>query len=268
MLSGGVSPGLPQLAVRYKAQTPTACQPGGTSNGMSAGQYKATPGGKFPVQNGSVTDTYQTKILWRHAVMTAKAAEPRYSALHSRLRRVKGSADRCIIFDCHTGNTNFQWANISGHYDDSDDFMPMCLKHHRQYDYLRSPGRGSSQYVGVRWDKGSRKWAAMMHINGKSTRLGLFDDELEAKRARDRAELLRFSNGPIDRPAKRGGRHHTKLTEAIVAKCRERFANGEPQTALAREFGVTSVAMSYAVTGKHWKQVPMVGCLISSMSKE
>jgi hypothetical protein len=61
MLSGGeVSPGLQQLAARYKAQTPTAYQPGGTSNGMSAGQYKATLGGKFPVQNGSATDTYET----------------------------------------------------------------------------------------------------------------------------------------------------------------------------------------------------------------
>jgi hypothetical protein len=62
MLSGGESsPGLQQLAARYKAQTPTSYKPGGTSNGMSAGQFQATLGGLFPVQNGSASDTYNTK---------------------------------------------------------------------------------------------------------------------------------------------------------------------------------------------------------------
>jgi hypothetical protein len=65
MLSGGeVSPGLQQLAARYKAQTPTAYQPGGTSNGMSADQYQATLGGKFPVQNGVATDQYNTQKFY------------------------------------------------------------------------------------------------------------------------------------------------------------------------------------------------------------
>jgi hypothetical protein len=62
MLSGGeVSPGLQQLAARYKAQTPTSYKPGGTSNGMAQGQFQATLGGLFPVQNGSASDTYSTK---------------------------------------------------------------------------------------------------------------------------------------------------------------------------------------------------------------
>jgi hypothetical protein len=62
LLSGGeVSPGLAEMARRYKAETPTSYRPGGTSNGMSAGQFQATLGGLFPVQNGSATDTYNTK---------------------------------------------------------------------------------------------------------------------------------------------------------------------------------------------------------------
>ena len=65
MLSGGeVSPGLQQLAARYKAQTPTSYKPGGTSNGMSAGQYQATLGGKFPVQNAVATDQYNTQKFY------------------------------------------------------------------------------------------------------------------------------------------------------------------------------------------------------------
>ncbi len=57
-----------------------------------------------------------------------------YSGLHQRLHRERGKADRCIIFQCDTGNTQFEWANISGEYKDTGDFMPMCRAHHRRYD--------------------------------------------------------------------------------------------------------------------------------------
>jgi NUMOD4 motif len=45
---------------------------------------------------------------------------------------------------------------------------------------------------------------------------------------------------------------NAKLTEAIVAECRRRYAAGETQSALAREFGVSSGAMSMAIRGKRW----------------
>jgi hypothetical protein len=67
MLSGSgisgaeISPGLAQMAARYAAQTPTSYRPSGTSNGMGADQFKNTLGGMFPVQNGSASDTYETK---------------------------------------------------------------------------------------------------------------------------------------------------------------------------------------------------------------
>lgn len=43
-----------------------------------------------------------------------------------------------------------------------------------------------------------------------------------------------------------------KLTEAIIAECKRRYAAGETQAALAREFGVTSAAVCDAVNGKNW----------------
>ena len=42
---------------------------------------------------------------------------------------------------------------------------------------------GSSQYVGVYWDKQSKKWRAYIAINGKLKNLGIFTDELEAANA-------------------------------------------------------------------------------------
>jgi hypothetical protein len=65
MLSGGeVSPGLAQMAARYKAQTPTSYQSTGSPSGISADQYKATMGGLFPIQNGASTDTYDIKKFY------------------------------------------------------------------------------------------------------------------------------------------------------------------------------------------------------------
>ena len=45
---------------------------------------------------------------------------------------------------------------------------------------------------------------------------------------------------------------YAKLTAAIVTECKRRYAAGETQTALAREFGVSQPAISEAVNGKKW----------------
>jgi len=53
-----------------------------------------------------------------------------------------------------------------------------------------------------------------------------------------------------------GSRHFSaKLSEAIVKECRERYKNGEPSNALAREFSVSGPAMHAAITGKTWRHV-------------
>jgi hypothetical protein len=54
----------------------------------------------------------------------------------------------------------------------------------------------------------------------------------------------------------RGSANHiAKLTEAIVATARRRFAAGESANALGREYGVSGVAMRNAITGRTWKHV-------------
>jgi hypothetical protein len=46
-----------------------------------------------------------------------------------------------------------------------------------------------------------------------------------------------------------------KLTAAIVAECRRRYAAGEAQAAMAREFGVSVSSMNLAIRGKTWRSV-------------
>jgi len=49
-----------------------------------------------------------------------------------------------------------------------------------------------SRYKGVSFDRRRNKWYAQIWCEGKMTRLGTFDDEIEAARTRDRAALARF----------------------------------------------------------------------------
>jgi len=49
--------------------------------------------------------------------------------------------------------------------------------------------RGSSRFRGVSWQKSAHKWAATICYRGVHYYLGLFEDEVEAARARDRKAL-------------------------------------------------------------------------------
>jgi len=48
---------------------------------------------------------------------------------------------------------------------------------------------GSSQFIGVCWLKNEQKWWARIQKDGRQQSLGLFDDEVEAARARDAAAI-------------------------------------------------------------------------------
>jgi len=58
-----------------------------------------------------------------------------YLALHKKLYRVRGKAasHACSHLDASCRGPVW-WANISHEYLDVDDFMPLCVSHHRRYD--------------------------------------------------------------------------------------------------------------------------------------
>ena len=56
----------------------------------------------------------------------------------------------------------------------------------------------TSGYTGVYWNKKSSKWQALIKINKKSIYLGLFDDKMEAVKARKEAETKYFGEFSYD----------------------------------------------------------------------
>lgn len=76
--------------------------------------------------------------------------------------------------------------------------------------------------------------------------------------ARDRDAKGR--NGPKSRPEamRRGERHpRARLTAEQVAEIRRRRADGVRVSELARIFGVSITAASFAIRGKTWRHLPM-----------
>lgn len=61
-----------------------------------------------------------------------------YKALHLRVYRTRGCPIKCSV--CQTTTApNFDWANLTGRYQDVWDYAPMCRSCHRIYDNQKAP---------------------------------------------------------------------------------------------------------------------------------
>lgn len=101
------------------------------------------------------------KVIWRHMKshgISARIAAKRnqsgdsnhmwkgnrasYGAKHMRIYSLLGRASDygCSICGRKDSAVSYDWANLSGDYDDIKDFAPMCRSCHRKYDYARANG--------------------------------------------------------------------------------------------------------------------------------
>jgi len=72
-------------------------------------------------QNGPNNDTW-------------KGSGAGYQAFHRRLDAAKGRPKKCEICGTSDPGRTYDWANLTGHYDDPDDYKRMCRSCHWRYD--------------------------------------------------------------------------------------------------------------------------------------
>jgi hypothetical protein len=64
-----------------------------------------------------------------------KGDDAGYKALHYRVNNTRIKPDSCSV--CGTESKWIDWANLTGKYEDTDDYAAMCRPCHRSYDAER-----------------------------------------------------------------------------------------------------------------------------------
>lgn len=66
---------------------------------------------------------------------TWRGDEAGYAALHLRVDAARGKPSRCD--HCERTDGRFEWANLTGRYEDVDDYARLCVGCHRKFDAAR-----------------------------------------------------------------------------------------------------------------------------------
>ena len=74
-----------------------------------------------------------------------------YVAFHQRLGRLRGKPQHCERCGTTDPDKQYEWANLTGRYEDPADYQRMCKSCHRSYDMARRLGGDLSvREAGVR----------------------------------------------------------------------------------------------------------------------
>lgn len=101
------------------------------------------------------------KVIWRlmknHGIEARVAAKrnqggennhmwrgdlAQYQALHLRVESARGKPQRCQSCGIEDPDKRYEWANLTGHYEDTNDYERMCASCHRKFDARRRAATG------------------------------------------------------------------------------------------------------------------------------
>ena len=57
-----------------------------------------------------------------------------YNAAHRRVEKLKGKPKKCEVCNTTNKQKKYEWANLTGHYEDVNDYKRMCLSCHAKFD--------------------------------------------------------------------------------------------------------------------------------------
>jgi hypothetical protein len=84
-----------------------------------------------------------------------KGSGASYGAFHFRVEAARGKPSQCVCCDDADPDGRYEWANLTGRYDDIFDYIRLCVTCHRRFDARRrsalghrtSPVRGGGVHV-------------------------------------------------------------------------------------------------------------------------
>jgi hypothetical protein len=63
-----------------------------------------------------------------------KGQDAKYAACHLRVQTLRGKPQKCEVCGTTDVNKSYQWACLSGHFDDPSDYKRMCRSCHSKHD--------------------------------------------------------------------------------------------------------------------------------------
>ena len=75
---------------------------------------------------------------------TWRGPDATYAAFHKRVEVARGRPQSCAACDTQDPETAYEWANLSGRYDEINDYVRLCIPCHRKVDAHRRKVTGMS----------------------------------------------------------------------------------------------------------------------------
>lgn len=91
-------------------------------------------------KNGYKSRDSKTAARWGENHRLWKKRGASLPSLHQRINRRFGRPKECWVCGTTDPNRTYDWANLSGNYEDITDYKRMCRSCHCKYDYLRRKG--------------------------------------------------------------------------------------------------------------------------------
>lgn len=79
-----------------------------------------------------------------------KGDQARYQAMHLRVEAARGKPSHCSACDSTDPEARYEWANLTGHYEDTHDYVRLCTFCHRRLDARRRTQTGKRTAPGRR----------------------------------------------------------------------------------------------------------------------
>ena len=92
---------------------------------------------KHMKKNGIVSRSTAKRNQTKENNSSWKGDKAGVDALHVRLQKERGKANKCEVCNGLSGSKLFEWANLTGDYLDMNDYKMMCRSCHKKYDLKR-----------------------------------------------------------------------------------------------------------------------------------